>query len=458
MQDKSNNKVARGEFATRLGVIAATVGSAVGLGNIWGFPYTAHENGGGAFLIVYLVCVFLIGIPVICAEFVLGRGTHKNVLGAFRQLCRYKTLHYIGYISILAAVLIVSFYSVVAGWTFEYTIEAVSGAMTSGSGGDYQEYFHEFSTSAWKPILWIVIFIGVNFFIVSRSIQKGIEKISNIMMPLLFVILFVMVVNSFFLDGFNQGINFMFSCDFSKITPTVVIKAMGQAFFSLSLGLSCLLIYSSYFTDEENLTRTAAIIAVLDTLVAILSGIIIFSALATYKAENVGGPGLVFCVLPDIFGNMPFGYVWASLFFLLLLFASITSSISMLEIPIAFIHEEFKVSRQVAAMIMSVVAIAGAVFCSLSFGPLRDATIFGKTIFDIFNFLAECVFLPLGGIIFSIVVGWVLEKHFVYGQLTNNGTLRTPRFILKTIVFLMRYVSPVLIAMVFLYGLGLFDF
>ena len=447
----------RALFATKIGVIAATVGSAVGLGNIWRFPYEAGEHGGGAFILVYIFCVLLVGIPVICAEFVMGRGTHKNAMGAFRQLQKGKYWQYCSYIGILSSLMILSFYSVVAGWTLEYSVQAIAGNMTGeGSITDFSGEFQQFTASPWRSALWTVLFLGLNYFIVRRGVQKGLERISNLVMPVLGLIMIVLCVNSLMLPGAADGLEFLFKPDFSEITPSAVLSAMGQAFFSLSLGLSGLLIYSSYYGDDVKLVRSAGIIAFLDTLVAVVAGIIIFGALFTYGGKSEAGPKLVFEILPSIFASMPGGYFWAVAFFLLLFFASITSTISMSEIAIAFFSEEYKISRNKASTLVTCIALVFGTLCALSFGVLDDVKIFGFTFFDLFDYTSSNILLPLGGIIFSVFVGWFVDRNFVKNQLTNHGTIKVRTF--EIIVFLMRYVSPVAIFLIFLYGLKIIQF
>ncbi|MEG0253152.1 MAG: sodium-dependent transporter [Muribaculaceae bacterium] len=446
----------RALFATKIGVVATTVGSAVGLGNIWRFPYETGTHGGGAFIIIYILCVFAIGIPVMCSEFVMGRSTHRNVRGAFKMLSPKGSWHWMSYLGIVASLMILSFYSVVAGWTLEYLYQSVMGTFESNSAEDFTCQFNEFSMSPWRPVVWTLIFLGLNFIVLRRGVQKGIERLSNILMPLLFIILIIFAVNSLLLPQAQKGLEFLFNPDFSKITPKVVLGAMGQAFFSLSLGLSGLLTYSSYFSNDTPLVRSAVIVAVLDTAVAILAGIIIFPAVFSFGAEPTAGPKLVFEVLPNIFQQMPGAYIWSIMFFVLLFFASITSTISMSEISIAFFMEEGKMSRNKATILNTGIAVIFGVLCALSFGVLSDCKIFGKTLFEFFDYTSSNILLPLGGMAFSIFVGWFMNKKIVNSQLTNNGTI-TVR-IMKVLLFCIRYVAPLAIGLIFLYGLDLIQF
>lgn len=440
----------RAQFTTRLGVIAATVGSAVGLGNVWRFPYEAGVNGGGAFLLVYLLFILAIGIPVITAEFIIGRSARANVYGAFKRLPGSRAWNFIGLNGILAAILILSFYSVVAGWTAEYFIDSLTGFGGASSTAELHSRFGSF-TASWKSVLWTLIFLGINFFILRRGVQKGIERMSNMMMPLLFAILLIFALNSLTLPSAAQGLEFLFTPDFSQLTPTVWLGAMGQAFFSLSIGLGCLITYSGYFKPQTKLLGTAVTTAGLDTLVAILSGIIIFPAVFSFGESPAAGPKLVFEVLPSIFQGMTLGRLWSPLFFLLLLLASLTSTISMAEIAIAYFSEERKMSRSSAtALTIGICGVLGTL-CALSFGPLGEFTICGMTIFNLFDFVSSTVLLPLGGIFISLYVGFVLKRSAVDAQLQ-----RVPAAVVGAVLFCLRFVAPICITLIFLSGLGLF--
>lgn len=446
----------RAQFATRLGVIAASVGSAVGLGNIWRFPYEAGIHGGGAFISIYILCVLVLGIPVIIAEFIIGRSTHKNSNGAIKQLAPGSKFRYFSYIGIIASTMILSFYSVVAGWIVEYLFQSILGNLNGHNTQEYSEMFNSLAGSPWRSLLWTYLFLVVNFLILRKGIQKGIEKISNILMPILFLLLIIFCINSLLLPKAGEGLKFMFMPDFSQISPSIIVGAMGQAFFSLSLGLTCLLTYASYFSNKTPLVKSATIIAVLDTCVAILAGTIIFPAVFSFGAEPTAGPKLVFEVLPNIFQQMPGGYFWSLAFFMLLFFASITSTISMSEIFITFCTEEHKMSRKKATWMNTIIAMVFGSFCALSFNTLSDFTIFGKTIFDLFDYVSSNILLPAGGFILAIFVGWKMDKKIVKEQLTNGGTLKVRT--MKPIIFCIKYVAPAAILLIFLYVIGLFDY
>lgn len=443
----------RAGFATRLGAIAATVGSAVGLGNIWRFPYEAGQNGGGAFIIVYIACVALLGIPVMLSEFIIGRSTHSNMKGALRKLAPKSKVYNMAYICILGAVLVLSFYSVVCGWVVEYIWQAVMGGMQGHTPQEYSAMFSGFVASPWKGVMWTLLFLFINFAVLLRGVQKGIERISSILMPLLFVILIVFCINSLMLPNSLKGLEFLFSPDFSALTWRGVVDAFGQAFMSLSLGVACLVTYASYFNDETSLTKDAVVIASLDTLVAILSGIVIFPAVFSFGMQPEAGPKLVFEILPAVFQQMAGGYFWAILFFILLFFASLTSTISLSEIFINFLIEEHHLTRKKATWISAIVVVVLAVLCALSFNVLSSFKVFGMNLFDLFNYVSSNVFMLLGGLFTAVFVGWFIDRRVVVEQLTNKGRLNVP--VMNYLMFCLRYVAPVAVVFIFLQLVGI---
>ena len=445
----------RAHFATRLGAIATTVGSAVGLGNIWRFPYEAGVNGGGAFLLIDLFFVFVIGIPVVCAEFIIGRHTGLNIRGAFKKLAPGKSWSILGYMGILASILILSFYSVVAGWTLEYLRLSIIGFGGESSVESLHSRFDTFATSDISPVICTLLFLFINYVIVIRGVQRGIERMSNIMMPMLFVLLAIFCINSLTLPGASDGLSFLFNPDFSKVTPSVMIGAMGQAFFSLSLGLGCLITYSSYFKKDTPLLKTAGIMASLDTLVAILAGVIIFPAVFTFGMEPAAGPRLVFEILPSVFNHLPGSAIWSTLFFFLLFLASLSSTISMSEISIAYLVDELSMSRRKATTIVIATAMILGSLCALSFGSLSGITIFNLTFFNLFDYVSSNILLPLGGMFISIFVGYILDRTVVMKELAPDST-RRGLFGARLVVFCLRYIAPICIAAVFLYSLGIF--
>lgn len=442
----------RAIFATKFGAVATTVGSAVGLGNIWRFPYEAGIHGGGAFMICYLAFVFMIGIPLLCAEFCIGRGTRSNIFGAYRKLRPDRNWHFAGYIGILASILILSFYSVVAGWTIEYCLSSLFGQLDFS---DTQTGHGQFVnlTTGWRPVIWTFVFLMCNFIILIGGVTKGIERASNILMPLFFILLAAFCINSFTLPGFKEGVTFLFKPDFSKISPSVLLGALGQAFFSLSLGLGCMMTYASYFNKDNRLGKTAVTTAVLDSSVAILAGIVIFPAVFSFGISPEAGPTLVFEVLPYIFSRFPGGAAWSTLFFLLLFLASLTSTVSMSEISITYFCEEKRWSRKKATVVSSAIGAVGGLLCALSFGPLNHLTIYGMTFFDMFDYLSSNICLPIGGMICSIFTGWLINKRFVKDELTDNGKHRFR--LLSLLLFFLRWICPAAIFLIFLNSIGI---
>ena len=448
----STNRVT---FGSKIGVILATVGCAVGLGNIWRFPYMLGSNGGAAFLLVYLLCILLLGLPVMITEFFIGRHTNRNAAGAFKELAPGTKWSLIGYNGVLAAFLILGFYSVVAGWTLEYVLQAFSGSLSDKTATDFATDFSNFSTGLIRPIIWTVTFIVLTHAIIIFGVKSGIERASKIMMPLLFLFLLILAIRSVTLPNASEGLTFLFQPDFSKINSSVILSAMGQAFFSLSIGMGCLITYASYFKKDTNLQTTALQVTILDTLVAVLAGIMIFPAVFSFGITPTAGPELVFITLPNVFAQLPMGSVWSAIFFILLALAALTSTISMHEVATAYVHEEHKMSRNKAAWVVSAGAIILGVLSSLSFGVLKDFTIGGMIFFDFLDYLTAKIMLPLGGMLICIFAGTRVERKVIKAELTNEGTI--PFYFFNTYAFFMKYVAPIAIGLIFLHELGLID-
>ncbi len=449
MQKKREN------FSSKFGVLAAAAGSAIGLGNIWKFPYITGQNGGAAFLVVYLFFIAFIGIPVMMSEFIIGRKAQQNVFGAFKSLTKQGFWRIIAVFGVLAAFLILSFYSTVAGWTMEYIYLAVMNKFTGQTPETLSVIFSDFSSSYYKPVFYQILFMLFTALIVLGGVKKGIEKSAKIMMPLLVLIILYLDITALTLKGSAQGLHFLFYPDFSKVTPRCFIDALGHSFFTLSLGMGVLITYASYFNKQINLTLVSVQVAVSDTVIALLAGIAIFAVVFAFGAEPASGPGLVFMTLPNIFSQIPGGYLFAILFFVLLFLAAITSSISILEVVVAYLSEERKMSRTKATWLAALAITITGILCTLSFGPLANVKLFGKTFFDIFDFTASNILLPLGGMLIALFVGWVLPKHVVIDELSNFSAHKV-RF-LKLFLFLVRFVAPLAIMFVFLHGLGLFN-
>lgn len=452
MKHKTDKTSSRAIFATRFAAVATTVGSSVGLGNIWRFPYEAGEGGGGAFLLCYVGFVCLLGVPLLCAEFCMGRGTRSNVVGAYRKLEKGGIWHFVGYLGILASLLILSFYSVVAGWTLEYLVQSVEDVFFLPSARDVHSEFVAL-TSGWRPTLWTLLFSLLNYGVLTGGVKRGIERMSNLLMPLLFVILVAFCLNSVTLTGFREGIDFIFQPDFSKIDRSVLLSAMGQAFFSLSLGVGGMMTYASYFSENTRLVKTAAITAGLDTMVAVLAGVMIFPAVFTFGLSPEAGPTLVFEVLPRVFSRMVGGWVWSVLFFLLLVIASLTSTVSISEISISYLSDELGLGRGKATSLSSGIVLVGSLLCALSYGPLHTWMPFGMNVFDLFDYVASNILLPVGGLVCSIFVGWKIQMTYLRRQFGVEG--ESGSRILSALVFCLRWVCPAAIILIFLNATGL---
>lgn len=440
----------RGTFGSRLGIILASAGSAVGLGNIWRFPTEVGRHGGAAFILVYFAFVMFLAFPVMVSEFVIGRRSGANTVGAYRRLAPGKPWVVTGLLGVLGGFMVLSFYSVVAGWTLHYTIQSLAGHLTGEH--DFGAIFTDFTSNAWMPLLYVVVFLLLTHLIVARGVESGIERFSKVMMPLLFVIILVLIVCSVTMPGASRGIAYLLKPDFSQVTPQVVLSAMGQAFFSLSVGIGCLVTYASYFGPRVRLMNSALNVCLIDTMVAVLSGFIIFPAVFSVGLEPGAGPGLVFITLPQVFNSafaaMPLvGYVFSGLFYTLLLLAALTSSISMHEISTAFIRENYHMSRSRAAMVVTGVCGFFGIICALSFGPLNGIHIMGMTVFDLFDYVTAKFVMPLGGILIACFVGWYMDRDAVRQELTNHGALAVRSYGL--FVLLVRWVAPVGVAIVF---------
>lgn len=443
--------VARDNFGSKFGIIAAAAGSAVGLGNIWKFPYVAGENGGGAFLLIYLFFVFLIGVPVMMSEFAIGRRGQKNAYGSFSLIAPGKRWNLIGFMGVVAAFFILAFYSAVAGWTLEYIVHSVTHRFAGQTPSDLEATFTGFISNPVRPIIWQLIFMVFTALIVLAGIKKGIEKYTKLLMPLLFILVVLLCIRSVTLEGGKGGLEFLFKPDFSKVTGKTILYALGQAFFSLSLGMGALITYSSYFSKKENLASTAVSVAISDSVIAILAGVMIFPAVFAFGIEPTSGPSLVFITLPGIFQQMPGGDFFGTIFFVLLAVAALTSTISLLEVVVAFFSEELNISRRKATIIGTVAISFLGVFASLSFGPLKEFTLFGKTFFDLLDYTASNVLLPLGGLLIVLFVGWFAGKRILRQELSNEGTLKVKYFKLFNVVI--KFIAPVAIAAIFIYSI-----
>ena len=448
----------RTNFGSRLGVVLDTAGSAVGLGNVWRFPYMVGNDGGAAFIVVYLCCVLFLGIPGMVAEFVVGRASHTNAARAYRSLSDHPLWGITGYVGVITSMIILGFYAVVAGWCLQYLYASLTEQL-QGSKEYVVEYFTTFSTSLFRPAVAAVLFILITHHIVAIGVRGGIERASKLLMPMLFIILIILVVASCLLPGAWGGITFMLKPDFSRITRGVLLDALGQAFFSLSLGTACLTTYASYFKSNTQLSKSAVNIALIDILVALLAGMVIFPAAFSVGVRPDAGPSLIFITLPNVFQqafvHLPItGYCISVLFYALMALAALTSTISMHEIGTAFFHEELHISRKAAAWVVTSVCSIIAILSALSMAHTECLQLQGRPLMECFDYVTAQVLMPLGSLATCLFVGWVLPKRIVAHQLTNGGTLKAG--FAFVFLFVVKYICPIAIAAIFLHQFGVF--
>ena len=450
----------RANFGSKLGVILATAGSAVGLGNVWRFPYMTGENGGAVFIMIYVICVVLLGIPCMISEFIVGRHGQANTARAYRKLAGGTPWALIGYMGVLTGFLITGYYAVVSGWCLQYIWASLIGHL-QGDPGYFKTYFTELSTDPVKPVLWTVIILGMTYLIIEHGVRDGIERASKMLMPTLFILLLIIVGASCMLPNAGKGIEFLFKPDMSKFTGDVFLGALGQSFYSLSIAMGCLCTYASYFSRYTNLTQSATQIALIDCMVAILAGLMIFPAAFSVGVNPDSGPSLIFITLPNVFQQafaaVPLvGYCVSLLFFVLLSLAALTSLMSLHEVSTAFIQEELTVSRKKAALVVTILTSVIGAFCSLSLGAVDGLVIFGESLFDWFDFITGQIFLPIVGFLTCIFIGWYVPHHIVKEEFTNNGSLNSIGYVrlFHIFIFLVKYVCPLAILLIFLHQIG----
>ncbi|MFI3331989.1 MAG: sodium-dependent transporter [Rikenellaceae bacterium] len=441
----------RGTFGGILGTIAVVGGSVVGLGNIWRFPYMAGENGGAVFILLYFFMSIFISLPIMISEFSIGRSTQSNSLGAFRKLSKNRGWQLVGFLGVFTAYVIMSYYAVIAGWSLDFIYKSASGSMLGQSPEALSTAFSNFVSSGTGPIAWMGLFLLLSCAILVFGVTKGIERANKVLMPLMVVILLGMVFNSSTLDGWKQGVNFLFHPDLSKLTWGVALQALGQSFFSMSLGMGAMIVYGSYIKRSDSLFKIAGIVAVSDLTIAILSGLAIFPAVFTFGIEVTSGAELVFLTLPNIFNQMAGGYYVSIAFFLLLFFAAITSSVSLLETIIAFITEEFKIKRVYSTIITFVTTAIIGSLCALSQMTDSKIQIFGMSLFDFNDTLSSIFMMPLCAIAIVIFVGWFLSGKVVLGELSSDGRFAYPRLI-KFTYFMIKFIVPVVVMLLFISG------
>lgn len=443
-----------GEWSSRLAFILAATGSAVGLGNIWRFPYVTGENGGGAFVVIYLVCVVLIGLPIMMSEIMIGRRGRQSPINTMRTLAREEgcspAWQFLGWMGMAAGFMILSFYSVVAGWTLAYVFRTGTGVFNGATAEGVGSIFNDFIADPERLLAWHTIFIVMTIIVVSRGVKSGLEKAVRFLMPALFVLLVILVGYSMNTGSFAESLDYLFEPDFSRIDAKVILSAMGQAFFSLSLGMGAIMIYGSYLSHTASITRTATVVALMDTLVAVLAGLAIFPLVFAYGLEPQGGPGLIFKTLPIAFGQMPGGELFGSLFFVLLVFAAWTSAISLLEPAVTWLVENRGMNRVKASAWTGIAAWVLGVGSLFSLNIWSDYKLFDKTFFDLIEYLTANVMLPLGGLLIAIFAVWKMSREASRGELGLSDGVGY-----ATWRFLVRYITPVAIGLVFLNVTGI---
>lgn len=446
--------MSRDSFGSRLGVLLAMAGSAVGLGNLWRFPYLVGENGGAAFIIIYLACVCLICLPIFISEFVIGRRSQKNAYAAFRDLSGGSAWRWAGLMTVIVPIIVASYYCFIGGWAFEYLWKSCTFSFTAAASQEaVSTMFSDFVSSSWGPVIGQTLFLLVTTLIVIIGIKDGIERFSKLMMPMLFIIVIAIAVYSSTLPGSGAGFEYLFRPDFSKVDGGSFASALGQAFFSLSLGFGTIMTYASYVDKKDNIMFQSSSTAIADTLFALIAGMAIMPAVFAFGIDPQSGPGLVFETLPYVFGKMPGGGIVAILFFLALIVAALTSSISMIEVGVAYLIEERKLKRTTACIVLFLICWVLGIFCALSFGPLAEVKLAGRSIFDFFDNLSSNILMTLGSLLTVLFVGWRLKKTDIYDEFTNGGTLPTNVKIFGVLWFLIRFVAPVAIIVIFISGL-----
>lgn len=452
------NQRERVNFGSKLGAILAAAGSAVGLGNIWRFPFETGNHGGAAFILIYLGCVFILGLPIMIAEFTIGRRSKASTGGAYEKLAPGTLWKWVGYLGVLTGFLILGYYSVVAGWTLEYIYQAATCGFSGKGPEEFIGMFQSFSQNPFRPLIWLFFFMAATHFVIVRGVKDGIEKSSKVMMPVLFILVVLLAVCSVTLPGSEKGLSFLLKPDFSKVTADVFLGAMGQAFFSMSLGMGCLSTYASYFGKDTRLGHTAMSVGLIDTFVAVLAGIIIFPAAFSVGIQPDAGPSLIFITLPNVFqqafsGTPALAYVCSVAFYVLLALAALTSTISLHEVSTAFLHEKFHFTRGRAATLVTTGALIIGIVSSLALGEWSSYTVWGMNIFDALDYLTAKIMLPVGGMFAAIFVGWIIDRQIVKDEATNYGTLSAPFYPVYRLV--LRFVAPVGIALIFVNELGL---
>lgn len=438
----------KSQWGSKIGFILASAGSAIGLGAVWKFPYMTAANGGGSFLLVFLIFTLLIGLPLLLAEFVIGRGAGVSAVKSFGKLGKNGKYNVFGYIGAFALFVLLSFYSVIGGWILVYLGISIADAIGLHSTGDYVAMFGNIISNPWIALGAQALFILINVLIVSCGVQKGIERASKIMMPMLFIIFLIIIARSLTLPNSMSGVTYFLKPDFSKLTTSGLLYALGQSFFALSLGVTAMLTYASYLNKKVNMVQSGISVVLMNIAVSIMAGLAIFPAMFSFGMESEGGPSLLFIVLPQLFNNMAFGKIFYILFLILFLFATVTSSVVMLEINVGNITDQKNTNRTKWSVIIGILTFIFGIPSALSYGPLADTLFFGKTFFDSMDFLVSNILMPLGALFLSIFTGYVLDKKLAMEELNVKEDNKTALTLFKVWLFLLRYVLPIIIAYV----------
>ena len=438
----------KSQWGSKIGFILASAGSAIGLGAVWKFPYMTAANGGGSFLLVFLIFTLLIGLPLLLAEFVLGRGAAVSAVKTFGKLGKNKKYNIFGIIGAFALFVLLSFYSVIGGWILVYLGISIADALGIYSTSDYVALFSTIISNPWIALGAQAMFILLNVLIVSRGVQKGIERASKIMMPMLFIIFLIIITRSLTLPNSMAGVTYFLKPDFSKITTSGLLFALGQSFFALSIGVTAMLTYASYLNKQVNMVQSGVSVVIMNIAVSIMAGLAIFPAMSSFGMESEGGPSLLFIVLPQLFNNMAFGKIFYILFLILFLFATITSSVVMLEINVGNLTDQKNTNRTKFSEIIGILTFIVGIPSALSYGSLSNTLIFGKTIFDLMDFLVSNILMPLGCLALSIFTGYVLDKKVALEQLHIDENKKSSLVLFKVWLFLLRYVLPIIILIV----------
>ncbi len=453
----AESKAEREKFSSGLAVFFATLSSAVGLGNIWKFPYLTGQFGGGAFLLVYLLCILFVGLPLLLGEFYIGRKTRKNAVGAFRQLKPGTAWKYVGSMGLAAVYLVMFFYSCVAGWVYFYLFKALKGDFGGITLETAKTQFGNIVAGSLLPVVWQFVVMAVVAAILALGVKKGIEKITKTLMPLLFILIIICDIRALTLPGAWEGVGFLFRVDFSRLTAAAILTALGLAFFKLSLGMGNMITYGSYFTEDNNMFATAAKVALSDTLVSLMAGVAIFPTVFSFGMEPGAGPGLLFMTIPLVFSQLPLGSVLLAAFFFLTAIAATTAMLALVEVPVAYFAEERDMSRPGAAIINAAIIAGIGVLATLSAdkdGLLGGVTIMGRGFFSLFDYVSSNILMPVGGLLVAIFVGYIIKKDELQYEMSNHGALNIA-ILMKVFYFIVRFVTPLLLIVVFLNSIGL---